>query len=92
MATPDSLDKYAESIGIELNQTEVDKVNARLEDMSKTFDLYFGSGGSLVQVWKVYGCIAVRCLLLLSDVKDQVSELIFFLPWYTIMYTLLLFY
>ena len=60
MATPDTLEKYAETIGIELNQTEVDKVNARLEDMIRNIDLYFGSGGSLVQVWKVYGCIAVR--------------------------------
>mmetsp|Transcript_28732 Transcript_28732/g.69169 ORF Transcript_28732/g.69169 Transcript_28732/m.69169 type:complete len:407 (-) Transcript_28732:38-1258(-) len=62
MTTSETIEDYADSLGIELNQEQLDKAKARTHDMSK-YELYFGTGGSIVVRWKVYGCIAVEGLL-----------------------------
>ena len=59
-ASSQTVDSYAKSINITLTKNETERVAKRLDDMNQTYHLYFGSGGSLVQGWKVYGSIAVR--------------------------------
>ena len=58
-ASSQTVDSYAKSINITLTKNETERVAKRLDDMNQTYHLYFGSGGSLVQGWKVYGSIAV---------------------------------
>mmetsp|Transcript_8749 Transcript_8749/g.19617 ORF Transcript_8749/g.19617 Transcript_8749/m.19617 type:complete len:299 (+) Transcript_8749:125-1021(+) len=62
-ATADTLHSYSLNLGIALNETQLDMATKRIEDMNQSFHLYFGSGGNLVQQWKLYGCITISGLL-----------------------------
>ena len=61
VATPESLRHYFEEIDIAVPWTQLAMATQRVEDISEKYRLYFGTGGNLVQEWRVYGSIAVRC-------------------------------
>jgi len=74
VASPITVESYARQVGIELTKNETELFTQRIDDMNKTYHLYFGSGGSLVQQYKVYGAIAVSGLLTLITLTIVIAH------------------
>ena len=62
VATPESLRNYFEEINIAVPWTQLAMATQRVDDISEKYRLYFGTGGNLVQEWRVFGSIAVSTL------------------------------
>ena len=74
LATPESVKSYMNTLGIQMSYNDTQKISGRVEDMNKTYHIYFGSGGNLVQQWKVYGGIAVSGLITLITLVIVVAH------------------
>lgn len=73
-ASADGLDEYASSIGLDLTSDEMELAKQRIGDMTNTYHIYFGTGGNLVQEYKIYGCIAISGLLTLMTMAIVIAH------------------
>lgn len=58
-----TVDSYATSIGLDLDEVDLQLLEDRIEEKTRTMYLYFGSGGIIVEAWKIYGAIAVSGMM-----------------------------